>query len=214
MRVLDTIFVHAQLPRHAAVAQDAPGEWLMAAQPFGDGSLTSFDAGRETLVVVERAVVDPDRPADLHVIVVAMNGDTLFQRAVPYEPVPLERASVERVIAATAERWARSRPTSGDEASRAGRYRDLAAEVVFAPTYHPAATDVVLGRDGTIWILAGGPPTGERATWLVLDERGEPLARVRLPSSLAVRTADRRHVWGTQTDDGGVPYVVRVTLGR
>jgi hypothetical protein len=69
---------------------------------------------------------------------------------------------------------------------------------------------IVLGRDGALWIeQMDGLRTGN---WLVLDRSGTPRFQVRLPSTFVVNDATMDSVWGTEQDDLGVAYLVRLRV--
>ena len=70
--------------------------------------------------------------------------------------------------------------------------------------------------DGTFWLrrwdtVEAG--TGEQVyEWWVLDAEGTPLARARTPIGLSIRLIDGDTVWGVETDELGVEYIVRYRL--
>lgn len=64
-----------------------------------------------------------------------------------------------------------------------GGHRVARPENLHRPPHYPPVTTVVLGTDGTIW-LRDPPLEGADAIWTVLDEAGEPLARIRIPTNV------------------------------
>jgi hypothetical protein len=82
-----------------------------------------------------------------------------------------------------------------------------AVEKTFAdiPQTPPAVTEVLIGRDSTIWLKTGDGENG----WTVLDSAGQPLARVTLPVGARPVHADRSQVWVVSLDSMDVPSAVR-----
>jgi len=73
--------------------------------------------------------------------------------------------------------------------------------------FYPAVSELVAGADGTVW-LRREPVDTAQATWEVYDEEGARVGRVHLPAGLRLRHASRQELWGIETDDLDVPYVV------
>lgn len=203
-RILDTILVQAMRRTDVLAVRSAQGRWLTGSQPFADGPLTAVEPSLGTLVVVERPAYTREGPAQLRVIRLSMTGDTVFRRDVAYEPVPLEAATVERVITGLVNRWEEGQGAAGEMSSEA--LTELAREALYTPDYHPPVARVVVGRDGTIW-LRGVLAEEGRVEWRVLDRRGEPLGRFRLRAPLRIFVADQEAVWGVQRSPSGVEYV-------
>lgn len=170
--------------------------------PWADAPLWTVEPeGRSVLIVERRAAVAAERAA-FRLVRIGLDGDTLLDRAVPYAPMPVGAAARERVYRRLVERFA------GDEGSG-----DTAAEVerrirseLETPPFHPPVTGLVVGRDGTLW-LRREQPEADSVDWQVLDQEGDELGRVRLPSDLTVYTAERRRLWGLSRDSLDVPFV-------
>ena len=78
-------------------------------------------------------------------------------------------------------------------------------------TYSPV-DDILLGRDGRIWVSLR--PDADGNSWLVLGPDGEPSMRVTVPANTRLEVADDRYVWGLEVDELGVESVVRYRLER
>jgi len=50
--------------------------------------------------------------------------------------------------------------------------------------------------------------------WWRLDADGVPVARIEVPRNLGLRTYDGEHLWGVETDEYDVPYVVRLRIAE
>jgi hypothetical protein len=81
------------------------------------------------------------------------------------------------------------------------------------PRFQPPVDDVKMGSDGSIW-LKHSLHAAEDVWWSVLDGRGDPAGRVRLPAGTHVRYIDRDFIWVTELDDLDVNYLVKYRIVR
>ena len=86
-------------------------------------------------------------------------------------------------------------------------------EATYAPDYLPAIKEMVVAEDGSIW-LQRFSPTEEGSVWWVLGEDGEPLATAVTPEGLRVLLITADAVWGVETDEYDVNYIVRYEILR
>lgn len=140
-------------------------------------------------------------PADsgsFRVSVLTEEGDTVFSRRYPWPTVPVTKAMRDSAL------------------SKIRGFGDMSAERIKAlfapkiPAYRSFVMDVFAGLDRSTWVIL--KPPADSAKWreaLVLDERGEPLAMVRMPDGVTPFAVDRSHLWGI---DKGKPSVVRLKL--
>lgn len=175
-----------------------------AVQPFEDRTAFAFDLNRRALVVLDREPPANAAEASFTVMKLEFDGDTLFSRAFAFDPIPVRQEELDSALDAFAAEVGERRLFGLTETEA----RRLAEETLYAPAYRPGARYVVPGRDDTIWVMLE-PGDADTATWLVLDSGGEPMGRVRLPSGVLVRQAELPLVWGVETDELDVPYVVR-----
>lgn len=181
------------------------------AQPFSDSPLTAVAPDGSGLVIVTRAAATSRRQASFTVRKVSFSGRTAFERAYPYTPRPLTGDAVESVV----NKHAGGMQEAKFRTPPAAAARRLIREALYRPGYLAPVTDVVLGRDGTIWLRREA--TGRAVfDWQVLDAAGRPVGRVSLPAKVAVQYADRTQVWGVELDELDVPTLVRfrVVPGR
>lgn len=181
------------------------------AQPFSDSPLTAVAPDGSGLVIVTRTAATSRIRASFSVRRVHYSGRTTFERAYPYAPRPLTGDAVESVVNKHAGGMQEAKFRTPPEASA----RRLIRDALYRPGYLTPVTDVVLGRDGTIW-LRREATGGAAFEWQVLDAAGRSVGRVSLPSKLAVQYADRTQVWGVELDKLDVPTLVRfrVVAGR
>ena len=102
------------------------------------------------------------------------------------------------------------------------------------PSQKPAYRDILVGRDGRIWVslstpaepipeeellpvLEGAPPTvrlttREPVVYDVFSSSGRLLGRVALPPKTTLYTMEGAHAWGVQRDSLDVEYAVRFRI--
>jgi hypothetical protein len=174
---------------------------MLAFQPFDDSTLLQAAPDGSTVVLVERRAPERSGEGRFQVVKFRSDGGVVYRRWVAFSALPVTeetlQARLELPEGPLAERF-----PSPATALRALR------EAIFVPRFHPPVTDLAVGRDGTAWVRredAGAP----LVRWMVLNPRGELLAEVKAPAALRILQADGDRVWGVETDDMGVPTVVR-----
>ncbi len=172
-------------------------------QPFGD-DVTTVVGDRGILVLDRRTWTGTGEPV-VRVMRIGFDGDTLFASVIPYEPVELASARFDSAVAASIEQ-------SGDFFARSGITEPDIRAAMYRPTYLPAVSAMVEADDGSAWLrLFDGVMTEngtEMIEWWVLDEHGASVARVHTPPGFAVRAIAGDVVWGVETDELGVEYIV------
>jgi hypothetical protein len=156
-----------------------------------------------------------DTPGQLRLRSFAPDGAEAWRSSLPVPPqvvapavldslVEVGRARVgevrERVIAAgIPPEHAPAVPTADEVRAEA-----------YLPEFRPPIRGVRSGLDGTIWLQR--PESASLEAWVVLDDRGTPLFRVRLPAGTHLREGSRGSIWATATGDLDVPYVIRFDI--
>jgi hypothetical protein len=174
-------------------------------QPFSDTELVRHSYYQPLVVRVDRSAATSAARATFSVTAWTFAGDTLFSRELSYSPVPLEDALVDSVVEARAASVSRSPLPGAPTPARAAVW---ARNTLYTPRYHPPVSDMVVGRDGSVW-LRGEDPGQSTVEWRILSADGEPYGVVRLPVGLWMILAERSTVWGTERDELDVPYIVR-----
>ncbi|HEU5207986.1 MAG TPA: 6-bladed beta-propeller [Longimicrobiales bacterium] len=80
------------------------------------------------------------------------------------------------------------------------------------PRVLPAYSSIQAGADSTVWVGSYRVVPGWPQHALVFDAAGEFLGRVELPPSLRVMWIGDGYVWGRESDELGVEYVVKYRL--
>jgi hypothetical protein len=181
---------------------------LFGRQPYGDGPLWAFLPEERALAILDREA--PSRPEDaqFRLLKLSLTGDTIFFREYPYLPVPLTKEETDSTLDHQVNQWAEYNVMGGVTAAR---LRTWAEPELYTPPYWPPITQMVIGMDGGYW-LRGRPDVGETVEWYVLDASGVPRGRVDLPVGFQMLAAESTRVWGTETDDLDVPYLLRFSI--
>ncbi len=178
-------------------------------QPFSDTEIVKLSDYDMVAVRVTRGQPEGDGPATFNVTAWRIAGDTIFSRAFPYDPIPLRTAIVDSIINGFAESVANLEFLAGrvtfDEAARWARAG------LYLPAYHPPVSAVVIGPDAQLWLR--GEELGESVvSWRILSGVGDAIGVVELPSGFTMLFARDMQVWGTETDELDVPYIVRYRI--
>lgn len=172
--------------------------------PIPDLDLITFAPDGSSVVVVRRQGWDGRTdPAEFEVTKLDVHGDTVYRRRIEYEPRPVPSDYFDDRIA--------DRMDSPNVSNRRAYARAL-REFYEQRRYFPPVTAVTVGNDGTTW-LAREREDGERE-WLVLDDSGSAIGRLRLPRGGGVRFASRTECWVVERDALDIPYVVRYDIVR
>jgi hypothetical protein len=167
-------------------------------------------------------VRDEQRPATFELLELAITGDTLLAKTLPYEPQPVtddERKWLTDGFASyIAGDYMDSEGFPMSDAQRERR-RSEAREAITFPEHHPPVRRIVAGQDGTIWLLRelALPDLVDR--WEAYSANGDLLGTVliddgrssRVPwePRLNVLRATRDEIWATTLDELDVPYIHR-----
>jgi hypothetical protein len=162
---------------------------------------------------------------------IAIDGDTLLNTAIEYEPQPVsasmrdwlrENFAAQRAGDFSGRRDPRNPIPPPSSAVREQR-RAEAREAITFPEFLPPVRHILAGEDGTIWLLRELREDREDH-WEVYTERGQLQGTVVIsagrsaafPWSPRVRLlrATRDEVWGTTLDDLDVPTIHRYRIDK
>lgn len=165
-------------------------------------------ADGQSIVVIERAAARDAAGAAFRILRIALGGDTLVNRTVAYVPKVIEPDARTEAYRSLAERLSRRVNVSGSVS-------DLQADVRRAlgtPRFLPPVTELVTGRDGTIWLRREEVP--DSAEWHVFGPSGDERGRVKVPTTLKVYGAEAGRFWGVVRDAFDVQYVEVYRINR
>lgn len=182
-----------------AVVSGAGVQEMRMQRPVSSESLWDVSPGGDAIFVVDRP--QPTAPGTSRFRVTRLNvrGDTVYSRLYRYAVQPLGRERRDRLTGVV-----KSAPVF----ARHGVNTDAVLRAMRIPDYLPPITEVVAGRDGTLWLRR--EETGaDTVSWMVLDANGMTIGALRLPAKLTVHQADRRNLWGVMKDESDVPQIIR-----
>lgn len=197
-RVLDTIAWRSAASEALVLQQ---GRVVSNYQPFRDTPIWRVAPSGEYVVVLDRTSARSAQRTGFSMTKIGIRGDTLLSRRYYYTPKPIPQRVADSVVSVAANDVAASFPSRSRavEAVRAAMY---------LPRYQPPVSDMVVGVDGTIWLMREGIGEAQN-TWMILDSSGRILAQLRTPRGLSVLQARSNALWGVEYDELGVPYIVR-----
>lgn len=202
--ISDTIARYSLLDRSLIITTEE-GFGFTTSQPFGDSDIIQISGYQPLIFRLERSAATEFASDSFRVTKRTIEGDTVFSRTYRYTAIPIDPAHVDSILQAIGQRFETIRFASAPTPELAMR---LAREAMYLPAYHPPVTELVLGRDGTVW-LQREDTGGETVDWLALDPNGDLIGVVAVPARFRVLAADRQHLWGMARDELDVPYIVR-----
>lgn len=178
--VRGSIFPHAPLPRQRVSA---------------DGRLFAY---------VETSVDSP-QGGQLEIRLLGVDGDTILQRRLPFSGEPIDRAEVDRDVAAVYERLLRPQGSVGPERSREAA--DAWRRNVVVPQAYPPLRDVWIGADSSLWLQLR--ESGSRVPLWRIRPGTPSIERFEVAAGSRLLAADDNVLWVAETDSLGVPSLVR-----
>jgi len=176
---------------------------VFAFQPFNDGPIWKAQSDGSAVIIVDRTVAQRGVPT-YSVRRVLAGGKVAFSRTYQYSPQPITGAVLDSIFDAGSRELSKPNPPTPSGTK-------MVRENLFVPSHWPPILNVVAGRDGTTWMQVRRP-TGNTNSWDVLDQRGERILSVDIPSTARILQADRKFVWCAEFDSSDVPVVVRYRL--
>jgi hypothetical protein len=180
-------------------------------QPFGDGSLWAISQDQQ-LMVLDRRVPRRGQRAAIRLTTISMTGDTLFSKELEYAPEPLPRERIDSASRAQARDMLQFLQRMDPGMTLAALETDLRG-ATYSPDYLPAVRGMLLGTDGSIW-LQRFSPREDGNLWWVLGADGAPLAMAVTPVEIRIVLATADALWGVETDELDVEYIVRYEIVR
>ncbi len=158
---------------------------MVAADRRGDGAL-----------LVLRAPTGNPEPGTFRLVRVDAAGDTAFDRAFAFEPVPLPADTLDRRAAEVSE-------------DRRADFR----ESRWVPEVRPPVEALAQGSDGTIWLQR--EPVADTVDWWAIDPAtGDHIGTLPVPRGSRIVESRGDDVVVVRTDEFDVEYVQRWRLVR
>ena len=169
--------------------------------PFHQGPRWSVSPDGDRIGLLTVSFPTPEVGA-FRIVVVDAHGREIFDRSYQTSTLSIPESVIDSVLSARVA-------NASNTEMRSAILTDLGDRI--PKTYSPV-DDILLGRDGRIWVSLR--PDADGNSWLVLGPDGEPSMRVTVPANTRLEVADDRYVWGLEVDELGVESVVRYRLER
>jgi hypothetical protein len=170
----------------------------------------STDGMRLVIANVRDAVPPGAAPPYVELLHLTTAGDTIATHRVPFAPDPIQRRSVDSVIAHfTAPMPAGRRPPEYQPPQPPPGFESELRNALIVPRYWSPFNEVKLANDGTTWLKWHVP--GNDLRWLVISPRGETLMQAEQPASVRIVVIDRA-IWGASLDSVGFVSLTRFTV--
>jgi hypothetical protein len=199
----------------AAVPQDAGtfyvslgGGMYGYGVPFRHRPFASYGADGTRMAFLTTQATS--RSGTLTLTVLDAKGDTTLVRRYPFTGTPIPARVLDSVIAAY----------GGAGPHPAGRRGPPPAVISTAqatvrgksPSVYPYIVAFQVGTDGTIWIRPANRAGEALHPWIMLDERGNPVASIALPRRQTLITGSRTQLWSVGYDADDLPTIFRYRI--
>jgi hypothetical protein len=196
--IIDTI-THV-LDENGVVSLPLPGRSpANLTNPWIADPLWVPEAGGASILIVNRPIAPRPGLSAFELVRVGLQGDTLLTVQFDYTPLEISAELRDRVYTEMARRVSESSTTRAQVEREARR-------AIPAPRFHPPVSEVLAGRDGTIW-LRREELGRDSVEWHVFSQSGRPVAKLFLPGGFRVRRAQSDRIWGVEKDSLDVPFV-------
>jgi hypothetical protein len=205
--VIDTLGWSMQHELKATKAQI--GESWAAYRPLQFSSYPKTVDADTMRVIVEQGPVSAAE-GRLHITRVDDRGKAIWTRQYSYVPRRVTRDRTEERIAAFAKS-----SFSKNGALIPGATDAVRAALTF-PDYFAAASRVLLGKDGTVWLGRGDQRDDETPRWIVIDASGKVRGDVALPKNAVLPAIHVRgdRVWVPLNDNSGALWIGRFRIAN
>lgn len=204
--IVDTAALVVQPSERSIVLRSPFGPQMMP-QPLRVPVLPLISADGSRVGIARGGGTTGRNATTFGVTVLSSIRDTVWSRSYAYEPIPISPSIVDSTVAATVGRL--NREVFPDRADAERQIR----QGMSLPNDLAPVSGGVFADDGDLWLRREEVP-GQDQRWTVLDSVGAPVARITLPRGLSVEVVRSSTLWGVETDELGVPYVVRYTITR
>jgi hypothetical protein len=158
------------------------------------------EANARSIVIVNRPVAARAGDAVFEIVRIGVAGDTLMHRRVNYTAIAVDDAVADRIFSDYGRRFAARFSITPAQAERSVR------QVLALPRFQPPVSELVTGRDGTIWLRREDLRT-DSVEWHMFDAQGALRGSVTLPAALKLHRAQADRLWSVVRDSQDVPFV-------
>lgn len=183
-------------------------------QPFSDNPIWRTAPNGKRLVLINRAVDHLSPDPTFIVTIFDERGDSILSRRIPFDPVPLEQATIDAVAKEKASTIRSGMEARGISVPPGAYAFEVFRDAFYTPRFHPPVEELAIGKNGEMWLRRETRAGESKVVWLVLSAHGEPVANVSLPVELELVTPGRDFFLAARRDSLDVYHLGRYTLQR
>jgi hypothetical protein len=187
---------------------EAPWRGLYSSQPFPDNPLWQLAPDGSSIIVVDRTAPATIEEATIGVSRIGLAGDTIWSRRYAFAPAILRDELRDSVVTQWVDLVLEARGP-GITSQRVAERR--VREAVHLPPFYPGVEGsyFATGRDGSVWLPVRQAVEPQKAYWLVNSD-GRLVAQI--PRTFDILYGTDQTLWGRESDELDVPYVVRYAV--
>lgn len=180
--------------------------------PFANYPLHQLVPDGSGLIIVDRDDPVTFEEATFRVLFLDATGDTVYQRSVPFEPVPVSETSMQSALRQTPSNRRGGSPTDTRVLTASEMKRALEDADLIPETLTPV-TGLSVGQDGSIW-LRRESISPDSVVWQILDQEARHQGFLSLPVRQNVAAAAGELLAVVELNELDVPYVIRYRVQR
>lgn len=175
------------------------GSAMHMEQPFNDSDLLSVSPTGDRALSVKR------REAGKFVAAFHdFASGAVRQAAYTVPAVPIEAATVDRIVREL---------TAGLQFDpRDPVTADALRKALYVPDAMPAVDAAAWDTDGGAWVRLGGSWEQKTRLWMKVTPDGGRVSTVRVPATILPMLFSGNTIWGKETDESRLPYLVRLRM--
>lgn len=167
-------------------------------QPLGDSPIVTTPPDGSTILIVDRTASRGGRKPQSYFTLTSITptGRVQFSKRFSYAPIPVTAKEADHIADSIARAVrAESSPLFESE----GEGRRVIQRQLYLPENHSPVSDVVVGRDHSIWVRREEVPTVVK--WELIDASGRRIGSLQLPQRMRIIDGERDSVVVLTTGD-------------
>jgi hypothetical protein len=179
---------------------------LEMVSPFQNQPAFSFARDGTRMAVVERPWPTSQEPSSYRITQIVLGGDTIYSQEYNYQPVTFPPEKYEDAV----QRLVRVVQNVIPDVSLA---EAMVRRALPAPRFERPVERALFADNGDLW-LQRESTSNSHDLWEIHSPAGERRATVALPTGLTIVKIGEGLLWGIETDELGLQYVIRARLSR
>lgn len=178
--------------------------------PFPNRSVTGVAVSNSRTAFAVASVVG-DSAGSFRVTTLSAWGETAFSRDYPFEPSYISPSERDSIVAASRRSFEGIVRLLEERAGTAGASTEQQFGVP-VPVIRPPLEDLLVDREGRIWVEIKSMDESGARVYVVLSAEGHELRRLLFPPHMRVVEAEAETVWVLERDELGVESVTRYRM--